>query len=65
VQNSLEEVRSVYSQLNLGDFSLVEPELQAHLADVKNYRPNQYELPDEKRQLIATRWAGYIERYGY
>jgi hypothetical protein len=65
VQNPLEEVRSVYSRLNLGDFSLIEPELRAHLADVKNYRPNQYELPEEKRRLIATRWAGYIERYGY
>lgn len=65
VQNPLEEVRDVYSRLNLGDFSLIEPELQAHLAAVKNYRPNQYELADDKRQLIATRWAGYIERYGY
>lgn len=65
VQNPLEEVRSVYSQLNLGDFSLIEPELRTHLADVKNYRPNQYKLADEKRQLIATRWAGYIQRYGY
>jgi hypothetical protein len=65
VQNPLEEVRAIYSQLNLGDFALIEPELQSHLASVKNYRPNQYELADEKRQLIATRWAGYIERYGY
>jgi hypothetical protein len=65
VQNPLEEVRSVYSKLNLGDFSLIEPELKTHLADVKNYRPNQYELSDEKRQLIATRWARYIEHYGY
>jgi hypothetical protein len=65
VQNPLEEVRSVYTQLNLGDFSLVEPELQSHLAAVKNYRPNQYELADDKRQMIATRWADYMERYGY
>lgn len=65
VENPLETVRSVYSRLNLGDFSLVEPELESHLAAVKNYRPNQYEIPEEKRQQIATRWASYIERYGY
>lgn len=65
VQNPLDTVRGVYDQLQLGDFALIEPELKSHLASVKNYRPNQYELADEQRQVIATRWAGYIKRYGY
>jgi omega-hydroxy-beta-dihydromenaquinone-9 sulfotransferase len=65
IQKPLESVRDLYSQLGLADFSVVEPELTNHLAEVKNYRPNQYELPEEKRQLIRERWAGFIERYGY
>ncbi len=65
VQKPLETVRDLYTQLELGDFSLVEPALEKHLAEVKNYRPNQYELPEEMRQVIRARWADYIERYGY
>lgn len=65
VQNPLQRMESLYSQLQLGDFSLVKPALENHLADVKNYRPNQYDLPEEQRRVIRERWAGYIERYGY
>jgi hypothetical protein len=65
VQNPLEAVRDLYTRLELDDFAIVEPALRKHLAEVKNYRPNQYDLPDEQRQLIRQRWASYIERYGY
>jgi hypothetical protein len=65
VQKPMESVRVLYAQLELGEFSLVEPALEKHLAEVKNYRPNQYELPEEKRLAIRERWADYIERYGY
>jgi hypothetical protein len=65
VEHPLERVREMYAELQLGDFSLVEPALAKHLSEVKNYRPNQYDLPEEKRQMIRERWAPYIERYGY
>ncbi len=65
VKNPLESVRTVYEQLELDDFSQIEPSLQKHLAEVKNYRPNQYDLPEEQRQVIRERWADYIARYGY
>lgn len=65
VQNPIECVRGLYDQLDLGDFSAIEPALQRHLAEVQNYRPNQYDLPEDKRQMIRDCWASYIERYGY
>ena len=65
VEDPLEGLREVYTELDLGDFARVEGPVSEHLADVKNYRRNHYELPDEKRDLVRTRWAGYFERYGY
>jgi omega-hydroxy-beta-dihydromenaquinone-9 sulfotransferase len=65
VQNPMQCVRDLYAKLELGDFALIEPALKKHLAEVKNYRPNQYDLSEEKRRVIRERWADYIERYGY
>jgi len=65
VENPHERMREIYAKLELGDFSRAEPMILEHLAEVKNYRPNHYELPEEKRSAISERWAGYFERYGY
>jgi len=65
VENPLEQIRELYASLDLGDFSRVEPALQEHLADVKNYRSNRYDLPAEKLETIRNRWSNYFERYGY
>jgi len=65
VDNPHDRMRELYDKLELGDFSRAEPSVLEHLAEVKNYRRNHYELPEEKRNVISKRWAGYIERYGY
>jgi len=62
VADPLENLRGIYAQLDLGDFSQVEAPMELHLTDVKNYRRNHYELPDEKREVIRQRWGGYFER---
>ncbi len=65
VDNPHDRMRDLYAKLELGDFSRAEPAIARHLAEVKNYRRNHYELPEEKRIAIGKRWVGYFERYGY
>ncbi len=65
VDDPMERMRELYSTLNLGDFSAIEPALQEHLAEVKNYRSNRYELPEEKKEVVRQRWGAFFERYGY
>ncbi len=65
VDNPLQRLRTVYTQLELGDFSRIEPAAEEHLANVKNYRRNHFELSEEKRRTVRERWAKYFERYGY
>ena len=59
------QLRDIYRRLELGDFSQVEPALDAHLAEVKNYRPNRHSLDDETRELLRREWARYFEVFGY
>jgi hypothetical protein len=58
-------LQEIYTQLELGDFERVLPAFQQHLAKVKNYRQNKYELDDRQRELVQQRWGGYFDRYGY
>jgi hypothetical protein len=59
------QLRGIYEQLNLGDFSRVEPALDAHLHAVKDYRKNRHSIDDDTREVIRARWARYFEEFGY
>jgi len=65
VEEPLGKMRELYAKLELENFAQVEPALEKHLAEVKNYRTNHYELAEENRRLVHKRWATYFERYGY
>jgi hypothetical protein len=59
------QLRGIYDRLRLGDFSRVEPALDAHLADVQNYRTNRHTIDDASRETIRQQWARYFEEFGY
>lgn len=58
-------LRSVYEQLDLGDFANAEPGVDDYLAAERDYKTNRFELPDDVRERILDRWSGYAERWGY
>ena len=59
------ELERMYRQLGLGDFSAAKPAMEDYLAQVKNYRPNRYDLDPATRDQVNQRWQAYRERYGY
>ena len=59
------QLRGIYDQLDLGDFTAVETALDAYLQETGDYKTNRYELPDDIREKVSKRWAAYAERYGY
>lgn len=65
VADPVGELRKTYEQLNLGDFSQVEPHLGSYLEQQSGYQTNRYELPEEIEAKVRARWAGYFERYRY
>ena len=60
-----ETLRTIYERLDLGDFARTEPAVDAYLAKVRDYKPNTYVLPADKRALVLERWGPYIDRFGY
>jgi omega-hydroxy-beta-dihydromenaquinone-9 sulfotransferase len=56
---------ALYEKLDLGDFSRVEPALDAHLHEVRAYRKNRHSMDDETSELIRREWARYFDEFGY
>lgn len=65
VEDPAAQVRLIYERLGLGDYARIEPELNAHLTAVKNYRTNRHSLDDEMAQEIRLEWQRYFEEFGY
>jgi len=65
VRDPIGEIRKLYQALPLGDFEALRGPLEEYLARQKDYQTNVHELPEEIREAIGQRWAGYCQRYGY
>ncbi len=65
VRDPIEQLRTVYDRLELGEFDQMLPALREHLAGQADYKVNRYEVSPETRDQIGRRWKTYIERYGY
>jgi omega-hydroxy-beta-dihydromenaquinone-9 sulfotransferase len=65
VADPVGEMREIYEQLNLGDFSAVEPEIMRYTMKSRDYQTNKYALPPEVADRVRGRWAPYFQRYGY
>jgi hypothetical protein len=65
VENPIATVRSIYRELELDHFEDVLPRLESHVADLKDYRTNRYELDETTQIGIREQWADFMERYGY
>jgi hypothetical protein len=55
----------VYKTLDLGDFETVRSDLEAYVAQQKNYQPGNHELTPELAAEVDRRWSSYREKYGY
>lgn len=63
--NTIQCVRQIYEDLDLGDVAVIAPEIQRLSAVQGTYENNQYDLDDRIRQLVEREFADYFQRYGY
>jgi hypothetical protein len=61
----IDEVGRIYRELGLGSIEPMRPKLEAHLASIKEYKPNQLRISDEHKALVNDRWRWYLDRFGY
>lgn len=65
LRSPLRELQTLYRALDLGDFAPAQPHVEAYLAATRGYETNRYFLTDEERNLVSSRWAAVLQRYGY
>ena len=64
-ENPVESMQQIYDDLGITDFSEALPGVQAYLDSRQGYQTNRYDLDARTRGRIKSRWASYIDRYGY
>jgi hypothetical protein len=65
VADPVATLSTAYDALGLGDFARVRPALERHVASMRAYRTNRYDLEPDLIARIGDRLAGFIRRYGY
>lgn len=65
VRDPVGRMKSVYESLELGEFDKVQPAFEEYAQTHKDYKTNEYALPEELRDRIARRWSRYATTYGY
>jgi hypothetical protein len=65
IADPVEQMRSIYDRLELGDFEAVRPAIDKYVAGQKDYKTNRYQITPEVRAEITRRWGKYLSDYGY
>jgi len=61
-----ETVKRIYEELSLPDFKEVEPAIQQHLDEVKNYKKNVFkELSPEQKKRVRKELDFYFKEFNY
>ncbi len=63
--NPLQALKTLFTQLELPDFEAARPRLESYLAQLQDYRQNQYRLDPETIATIEAHWLPYIQQWGY
>jgi hypothetical protein len=59
----LKELERLFRQLELPNFETARPRFEAYLAQLKDYRQNQYDLAPDICATVAAHWGEWIQRW--
>ncbi|MCA9103024.1 MAG: sulfotransferase [Planctomycetales bacterium] len=65
VADPIGQVRSIYDQIDLGDFETARGPLEAYCATISDYQTNRHEVDPDTRRRVRAAWGEVIDRYGY
>jgi len=65
IRDPLRQLRRLYAEMQLGDFTQVEPALAAYLAKQRAYRPSGYAFDPHIAAELRQQWDFYFEAFGY
>ncbi len=65
VADPIQQMRTLYDHLQLGEFETALPKLKEYFSDRQDYRTGSYQIPDDLRNEIDRRWGKHMRRFGY
>ncbi len=66
IANPVLQLEKAYKHLQLPDFEIARPRLEAYLETTKNYQRNKHvEIPSELREQINREWEFCFDAWGY
>lgn len=65
VKDKEQGLKDIYKQLDLGDYSKIEPIYKEYLASIKSYKKNKLRNDDEVVRLVNQHWAFAFKDFGY
>ena len=65
VRDPVDQLRSVYEQLDLGNFEPARCAVEEYAARTRSFKTNRYAINPQVRHEIVRRWSTFIDRYGY
>ncbi|NHJ48439.1 MAG: sulfotransferase [Asgard group archaeon] len=65
LDNPLNSMERIYSDLSLDDFEKTKPALIEYINAQKRYKANVWDLPQETIATISRRWKEAITKFGY
>jgi F0F1-type ATP synthase gamma subunit len=54
------QLKAVYSKLNLGDFSLVQPAVRHFIEKAKGYERVHYTLTQREKEMVDSHWQPFL-----
>lgn len=65
VADPIATIGGVYEQLELSDFSNVQPKIEIYFDRKRGHKKNKFSIEATLQQEIAERWSDYREAFGY
>ena len=66
VKDPVLEMGKIYQKLSLGDYENLRGPLETWVENQhRGYQTNKHQLPDDRVEILKTRWREYFDRYGY
>ena len=65
VRDPVAQMETIYDHLQLGDFELARPKIEAYMQSQKDYKTNRHQISPEIQAEISRRWSPFMRQYGY
>ena len=65
LENPIDELSSIYTKMDLGDFDKMKPVFNDYLSDKRGHKPAVYNTPENELNQLRKDWRFSFDEWGY